>query len=252
MNLIIGKWCFCPKLITSCIALIVFVLFFSLGLWQLDRAEYKRALFTEFKNRQSSDAINLDQDMARRIKKEDVLWQTVNVSGQFLEQYQILLDNQVVQGQAGYYVYTPFKIHQSEYVLLINRGWLTVGNDRQASPHLVTTNGAVQITGVIKDVPKTGMLLKEGLPETINETVYRVQQVKIDDLQTLTKIKFLPYIVRLSPESEHGYRRLWQPPGSGESRHLGYAFQWFAFASALLVIYLLLNVKKIKQDEEDE
>jgi len=252
MKLIIAKLCFSPRLLTSLLALVFFCLFVFLGFWQLDRADYKRTLFSEFETRQSSGAISLDQDKIEQLKKEDLLWQTVNVSGQFLEQYQILLDNQVEQGQAGYYVYTPFKIDSSEHVVLINRGWLPVGNDRQASPQLVTTNSVVVVTGAVKDEPKTGMLLKEALPETLSDTVYRVQQINIEELQDLTGTMLLPYIVRLVAESGHGYRKQWQAPGSGESRHLGYAFQWFAFAAALLVIYLLLNIKKIKQDSEDE
>lgn len=250
MKLIIGKLCFSPRLLTSLLALVFFCLFVFLGFWQLDRAEYKRTLFAEFETRQSNGAISLDQDKIKQLKKEDILWQSVNITGQFLEQYQILLDNQVEQGQAGYYVYTPFKIEGSEQVVLINRGWLPIGNNRQTSPEIVTTNNIVDITGVIKNVPKTGMLLKEALPETLGDTVYRVQRINIEELQNLTGTSLLPYIVRLSADSGHGYRRQWHAPGSGESRHLGYAFQWFAFATVLLVIYLLLNVKKIKQDRE--
>ncbi|MCZ6804013.1 MAG: SURF1 family protein [Proteobacteria bacterium] len=252
MKLIIGNWYFYPGFISSLLALVFFSLFISLGFWQLDRAEQKRTLYAEFENRQSGKAINLNQDQIKLADKEKIIWRHINATGEFLEQYQILLDNQVEKTQAGYYVYTPFKLEQSEHVVLVNRGWLSVGNDRAMSPTLIITNGFVNIKGVLKEEPKTGLLLKEMPPEQMNEDVYRVQRLKIDELAELTKTKLLPYIVRLEPESEHGYHRQWRLPGSGENVHNGYAFQWFAFATALLIIYLVLNIKIENKTGQDK
>ena len=42
----------------------------------------------------------------------------------FLEGFQVILDNQVQNTKAGYYVYTPFQLDDSEHVVLVNRGWL--------------------------------------------------------------------------------------------------------------------------------
>jgi surfeit locus 1 family protein len=243
MKLIIGNWCFSPGLITSLLALVFISLFTSLGFWQLDRAEQKRTLFAEFESRQSGKPIKFDQDHINKSDKEEIIWRHVDASGKFLEQYQILLDNQVEKGQAGYFVYTPFKLEQSELVVLVNRGWLSTGNDRTVSPELILTNGLVTIAGVVKNEPKTGVLLKEAHPEEMNKGMYRVQQLKIKEVSALTKTKLLPYIIRLEPESEHGYSRQWRSPGSGENVNLGYAFQWFAFATTLLIIYLATNIK---------
>jgi len=176
MKLIIGNWCFCPRLITSLLALVFFSLFISLGFWQLDRADYKRTLYSDFENRQSGQAIDLNHDNTKLSDKEEIIWRHVNATGEFLEQYQILLDNQVEKGQAGYYVYTPFKLEQSEHAVLVNRGWLSTGNDRTVSPALIMTNDLVNIMGVAKEEPKTGLLLKNMPPEQMNKGVYRVYQ----------------------------------------------------------------------------
>ena len=252
MKLIIGNWCFCPRLITSLLALVFFSLFISLGFWQLDRADYKRTLYSDFENRQSGQAIDLNHDNTKLSDKEEIIWRHVNATGEFLEQYQILLDNQVEKGQAGYYVYTPFKLEQSEHAVLVNRGWLSTGNDRTVSPALIMTNDLVNIMGVAKEEPKTGLLLKNMQPEQMNKGVYRVQRLNINEVAELTKTKLLPYIVRLEPESKHGYRRQWQLPGSGVSIHNGYAFQWFAFATVLLIIYLVLNIKNKHKTGQNE
>jgi surfeit locus 1 family protein len=252
MKLIIGNWCFCPRLITSLLALIFFSLFISLGFWQLDRADYKRTLYSDFENRQSGQAIDLNHDNTKLSDKEEIIWRHVNATGEFLEQYQILLDNQVEKGQAGYYVYTPFKLEQSEHAVLVNRGWLSTDNDRTVSPALIMTNDLVNIMGLAKEEPKTGLLLKNMPPEQMNKGVYRVQRLNINEVAELTKTKLLPYIVRLEPESKHGYRRQWRLPGSGVSIHNGYAFQWFAFATVLLIIYLVLNIKNKHKTGQNE
>jgi surfeit locus 1 family protein len=52
-------------------------------------------------------------------------------------------------------------------------------------------------------------------------------------------------IVRLDPKSPYGYRREWQIAPMGPQRHLGYAVQWFALACTLLVIYVLVNLRRV-------
>ena len=248
MKLNIGNRCFCPKLLTSLLTLIFLCLFISLGLWQLDRAEYKSNLYSDFQKRQSATAINFDQDN-NKLDGGELIWRHVNASGKFLEEYQILLDNQVHNTHAGYFVYTPFRLMNSNNYVLVNRGWLRANADRAVSPKFELTSRVVKIKGVVKETPKTGLLLKELPPEKVNETTYRVQKIDIEELKALTQIDLLPYILRLEPDSEYGYTRKWRLPGSDESKHHGYAFQWFAFAIALVIIYLLLNFKKINEQD---
>lgn len=221
-------------------------LFVSLGFWQLDRADYKKGLYAEFEQRQSAASIDFNEIENQQLDKELLFWQKLEAEGEFLEEYQVLLDNQVENTHAGYFVYTPFKLSNSNLVVMVNRGWLLADKNRKVAPVLLNTHGVVKISGVAKDIPKTGLLLKDLPPERLNESIYRVQRINIDELQKLTNLTLLPYIFRLEPGSDHGYIKNWRLPGSGESVHYGYAFQWFAFAGVLIIIYLLLNFKRIK------
>lgn len=51
-------------------------------------------------------------------------------------------------------------------------------------------------------------------------------------------------IVRLNPASPHGYVRDWQIVPFSPQRHLGYAFQWFALAVGMLVIFIVVNTNR--------
>ena len=159
MKINIGNLVFCPRLITTIFAVIFFLLFIYLGFWQLDRAEQKREFQSFYNERHQEEIINLNNNLISNTS--DFLWRRVSATGIFLEEQQILLDNQVNAGQAGYYVYTPFKIKNSPDIFLINRGWVPVGKDRNKSPKLIFTEGEVTIEGVFKKEPRTGVLLME-------------------------------------------------------------------------------------------
>ena len=242
MKINIGNLVFCPRLITTIFAVIFFLLFIYLGFWQLDRAEQKREFQSFYNERHQEEIINLNNNLISNTS--DFLWRRVSATGVFLEDQQILLDNQVNAGQAGYYVYTPFKIRNSLDIFLINRGWVPVGKDRNKSPKLILTEGEVTIEGVFKKEPRTGVLLMENKAEKIEDGVTRFQKIVISEISDKTKINLFPYVIRLLPESKHGYIRNWKLRNSGENVHIGYAYQWFAFATTLFIIYFVLNIKR--------
>jgi surfeit locus 1 family protein len=51
-------------------------------------------------------------------------------------------------------------------------------------------------------------------------------------------------ILLLDPDQPNGYVRDWQPPGLPPVRHWSYAVQWWGFAAALLVIWVILSAPK--------
>ena len=249
MQIQFKQWLFQPRIFTSAIAILVFSLFIKLGLWQLDRAEFKEKKYNTYLIKQAEPAINLKELMDSTIV-EDMLWRAVYVDGYFNNDDQILLDNRVLKSKAGYYVYTPFKINNSNNVVLVNRGWIEASTDRTTVPEIRVTEDLTSIKGIVKASPLTGIVLKELPPEKIEDNIYRVQKINIEELKQQLELDLLPYIVRLEPDSNHGYTREWNKPGSDQSKHLGYAYQWFAFAVTLLIIYLLLNIKKIREHEQ--
>ena len=165
--------------------------------------------------------LNLNSASSNELNKKEIIWRPVQATGRFLNQYQILLDNQVEKTKAGYYVYTPFSLEQSDITFLVNRGWLSAGDNRKSIPDLTLTNDITSIIAVAKEVPKTGLLLKDMPPEQMSESVYRVQQINLEELEGLTKTKLSPFIIRLLPESAHGYGRQWRLPGSGQEKRTG-------------------------------
>ncbi len=254
IHLTFGKRCFQPKLITSLWALVFFALFIGLGFWQLARAEYKRARYEIFLNQQTALPVDLNDQVSDQTMQETMqknLWQPAIAKGYFHHNIHILLDNQVLHGQAGYFVYTPLQLDDSDRWLLVNQGWLSLGASRDTVPALEQTTTAVVVNGLLKAPPRTGILLGAPYLEKMTDTIVRVQQINLDALATLLDLKLLPRVLQLDAGSEYGYVRDWALPDSDESMHQGYAFQWFSFAAVLLVIYLVTNIHDRREKDSD-
>jgi len=242
----IASWEFNPSLWPTLATLLVLPLFMSLGFWQLDRAEQKRTLHHVFEGRQAASEINLNKEDALRNNFDELLWRKVNIEGVFSTDTNVLLDNQVERGVAGYFIYTPFKLTEQDAWVLVNRGWVPAGASRDNPPDIEEEEGLLLISGSVKAPPKTGILLAENIVERLGEGIVRVQKLELVGIEESLHLELLPYIVRMDPESPAGFVRHWKVPGSGEEKHLGYAFQWFAMATAIFVIYLVLNIKRVK------
>lgn len=88
-----------------------------------------------FVDRQSQPPIPLNNETIQ-MPIEDIIWHHVTISGEFLNDKNIILDNQVVQEKVGFLIYTPFKILDSNRTILVNRGWYPLSNSRNDVPNI--------------------------------------------------------------------------------------------------------------------
>ena len=65
----------------------------------------------------------------------------------------------------------------------------------------------------------------------------------------LPRLKLLgpPIVVAVLYPARHGYLRDWSIVSLPPDRHLGYAFQGFAFAAAVLAVFLILTLRRKKK-----
>ena len=248
----ISNWTFTPGLWPSVATLLVVPFLFTLGIWQLDRAGQKRELHHAYMQRQQTAPLDLNRLDTNQRCKQKILWHRVSALGQFDESVQVLLDNQVKNNQAGYLVFTPFRLEGEDSWYLVNRGWLSAGSDRDILPTFINSREMVRITGITKSPQGTGILLGSQTTEEPVPGVFRVNRIELEKLQVQLGRDLMPYVIRLDADSPAGYLRKWPQPGSDENMHLGYAFQWFALSGMVLVIYLVVNLKKYRELENPD
>jgi surfeit locus 1 family protein len=164
-------------------------------------------------------------------------FQNIETFGSYDGQRQVLIDNMFVNNRIGYYVLTAFRYAADQPLLIVNRGWVARSAAGEAGPNISVGNFDRTVRGRIGDLPKVGIRTRapfEGAGDWPKTGIYPT----LGDLSTELGEELLPFILLLRPQDDDGYARHWQPHDSGPRMHYGYAFQWFAMASAVLGILL--------------
>jgi surfeit locus 1 family protein len=224
-------------------AIVAVALFCVAGVWQLRRAEEKRALQAEYDRRATEAPIVIGSE---RQSAEALQFHRIEATGRYEAEYQILLDNRMHQGVPGYHVLTPLRIADGEMRVLVNRGWVALGADRSQLPVIDPPAGAVTVRG-IATVPHLGFTLGDPMPLSRNAPAVW-QQPDLAHYAAEAPFPIQPVLVLLDPASEAGgLVRSWPRLDTGIAVHQAYAFQWFMLALAALVLYAVLTVRAVRR-----
>ena len=230
---------FAPTLFAVAITLAAVALFVRFGFWQLSRAAEKEALQEQYAAGQQS-VVELTAANTAGLAQ----YQRVSARGHYDSAHQILLDSMPsAMGQPGYRVVTPFELEQGGWVL-VDRGWHRPGATRSDIPDVTVEEGPRAIAGQLSVLPRPGVRLAGsgstggGWPRVMNYP----EQATIE--QALDR-KVLPGLVLLNSDQPDGYERAWQARQDfGTGQHLSYAVQWFAFAIAAVVLFVVLGLRR--------
>jgi surfeit locus 1 family protein len=208
----------------------------SLGLWQLERAEEKQTI---------TDRIILAQGLAplsvsnpsNLLEKE---YHHVLLEGHYLADSQFIYDNQIIKGNAGYFVLTPFVLNDHNSIL-INRGFVPWNGSRDNIANLeIGVQKRIIKVSLIKPVERIKLT-----ESTTHDTFpILIQSINLNRLAALAKQDLIPIMGQLDKSATDGFFRQWKPFYGSVDKHLGYAFQWFLMAMALLIIALRLLIRK--------
>jgi surfeit locus 1 family protein len=232
------KYQFRPQLLPTLAAVLLIAVMIKLGFWQYGKAEQKRALQETLDARLTEAPVGLP---ARVEDAEAWRYRRVQGRGVYDARYQILLDNQVDGGRAGYHVITPFRAAGSETLVLVDRGWIPTG-DRSRLPEVETPQGEVEMQGSVW-VPSTKYYeLAAPTASTAWQTLW--QNMDMTRYARSVPHPVLPFVVRLDPAAAHGFVRNWPRPAERIETHIGYAWQWWGFSATLALIWLFVNFRR--------
>jgi surfeit locus 1 family protein len=238
-----GSRAFEPRAFTTLLAVVLVAALIALGRWQLHRADEKQALYTLFDSGQ--DATRAVDVATPRLPR----YQHVEAIGAYDSARQILIDNMSnIEGRAGYYVITPFALHGGGWIL-VNRGWVPVGASRATKPEIAVPTQQREIKGRADELPRAGMQLGAPVPLAPPYPVVANFPTRTEIAALLAESSWAraTNLVLLDPGEPDGYLRQWQPPGFAPIRHIAYAVQWFSLAAALVVIYIVTNLRRTER-----
>jgi len=240
----LGSYTFSPKLIPTVVALLLLYLLYSLGQWQLSRAESKESLKQQINSRSELKPVELDLLPTAEEQKQFV---PVAMTGRFKSEKNFLLDNKVMDKKAGYNVITAFETDSGKW-LLVNRGWIARTQYRKDLPEFETPEHELSLSGFVRTPYDKVFMLAEQQYD-LREWPVIIQSINIKELEKVLNIKLLPFVVMLDQNSAAGFNRNWPAYKLDSDKHIGYAVQWFALFCALLGIFFIVNTKRNEDDE---
>ena len=206
-----------------------------LGFWQLDRAQQKLALQAAIESEAARPALATTE-----VGSEQQLHRRVTLRGHWVAEHTVWLDNRPMDGRAGFYVVTPFRLAGRDDVILVQRGWAPRDPaDRSHLPAVVTPAGEVQVSGTLAASPSRAYELGASSTGRIR------QNLDPAALANEARFKLLPLtVVQADGAGDDGLLRHWPAPDLGLHKHYGYAFQWFALCALMLLLYVWFQIAR--------
>lgn len=240
---------FKPTLLGTILTLACIPLFIKFGLWQYNKAQLKISIQAAYNQAEVGAALNFP---LQELDVEAWNYKKIKVTGVYAPKYQFLLDNQVNGNRVGFNVITPLKINQSSQYVLVNRGWI-LGKDTHAElPQFNTPTSQQTLTGQVW-VPSKKFFTLENKERTNGKssiaTVWQHMDMELYRRKVPFEVSLMA--IKLDENSDAGgFVRNWQVPAERIATHIGYAYQWFGFALATLLIYLYMSIIIVKSREE--
>ena len=206
-----------------------------LGLWQLDRAATKIAMQQAIDERSTLPPLAA-ADLAREpVAAAQQHYRTIRLSGRWLADATVWLDNRQMDGRPGFYVVTPLLLAPGDAVL-VQRGWVPRDLlDRTARPPLDTPSDEVEIEGRIAPPPARLFEFSDEASGPIRQNLDLDRHAR----ELGIGLRPLSLLQLESPAvASDGLQRRWSRPAVDVSKHHGYAFQWFALCALIAGLYV--------------
>ena len=208
--------------------------FFALGIWQIERGQTKASIILEFENNLKKDASVFSEDSKK--------WDKVFINGTWDSSRQMLIDNVINRGVAGYKVLTPLKISNSDTFILVDRGWIPREASRQTLPNIEINNIKEKVFGTLEN-PELGFVLSDILVSSDWPKVSQTKNLKIISKEyNYTLAQFILVADPILKNSLEYLKII--PTNMMPSKHYGYSAQWFTMFLVLCFMYIWLGYKK--------
>lgn len=227
---------FKPCVVPTAAAVLGILITAAAGNWQLDRAAEKARLRQRTESAGHQAPIHLG---AAQVKPADVVYFRVEASGEFKPDGTVYVDNRVREGVAGYEVVTPLHIEGGAAYVLVNRGWVRADARRSLLPAVALPQAPITVEGIA--LPGNPRLFELSSDVQAGRVW---QNVTVERYRKAFGLNLQPIVIEQQNDLGDGLLREWKRPDAGIDRHRGYALQWFSLCFAILVFYVVLNVKR--------
>ncbi|QKJ21179.1 SURF1 family cytochrome oxidase biogenesis protein [Microbacterium hominis] len=181
-------------------------------------------------------------------------WRPVTLTGEYVDDEQLLVRNRPHGGTAAFEVLVPFRLDDGR-VLLVDRGWVPPGQD-QPDPDVVPAAPAGEVTVVVRlrpgePLPGSGRSAPAGQVPTINLPLI----ADTVDPQTGAALEQSAYGLMVSEDPAPAERpQTVAAPSEDPGPHLSYAIQWILFAimGFVFIVYVIRSELRHRREDADD
>ncbi len=235
-----GRRRFKPGLWATVCTAATLVILIALGTWQVQRLYWKQGQIAERQSRSTVPAVSLPREIDDPAGLE---FHRVALTGHFLHDRELYLSGRTVKRQVGFHVVTPMVLTDGRGVL-VDRGWVP---DRHKDP---STRAKGQIAGqvTLEALVRQGGWKAAALFRPDNQPGDNLW-LWVDPPAMAARAGLGNPVTAIYLEAGPAANPGGLPIG-GQTRlelrndHLQYAITWYALAVALVVIYVLFQLRR--------
>lgn len=208
----------------------------GLGFWQLSRAAEKQDLDTLIEERGTMEAWT-GRDLATAKDAKEGYHRTARLTGEWVPQASVFLDNRPMAGRSGFILVTPFKLQDLPQAILVQRGWVPRDFvDRTRVPAIDSPSGWVTIEGRLAPPPSHLFELGASPPGPIR------QNIDLAAFTHETQLLLLNASLLQTAPIDTAFQRDWPRFAAGAQKNMGYAVQWFAMSATAALLFLWFQI----------
>ena len=230
---------FRPQFWPTVTTLPLVVLGLALGVWQLQRLEWKSELIRKIEAGLAEPPQPVDDLLAEVGKLDDAAFRAVTATGTFDHRHEAHVFGTAPDGQVGYRVFTPLRSDPLA-VVFVARGFVPAALKDPATRPGGQIEGRITVTGIARLPQPANAFQPDNMPAR-NEWF----TVDLDAMATEAGVTdALPVYISAGPTPvPGGWPRGAVPQPNLPNNHLGYAVTWFALTLAVAVIYVLYHLR---------
>ena len=207
-----------------------------LGVWQLQRLQWKLALIATVSGHMTAPPVSLDE--ALRMRADAVQYRRIALSGRFDNAREAYVFTTGAGGAPVYHVLTPF-ITEDGRTLMVDRGEIPEG---LLSPQSRTAlEGETSIVGVWRVPDAPGFFTPRPVPARHIWYARDLAGIAAADGVTLVA----PVVIEADAAANPGgWPKGGQTVVDFPNNHLSYAVTWFGLAAGLIGVYFAYHISK--------
>jgi surfeit locus 1 family protein len=210
----------------------------GLGIWQLERREWKLALIERMNARIHAEPVPLARAMELWRQSRDPEYTRVHITGHFLHNEERYLYT-VADGQQGWSIITPLATGAGG-IVLVNRGFVPDDRLNPVTRKEGLSTGIVELNGRLRASERLTWFTPANNTAT-NRWFWRDIPGLIASLKAGEAAAAAPFLVEAeaTPQLPGGWPRAGVTQPDLPNRHLEYALTWFTLAGALAAIFAI-------------